>query len=47
MFLVVAPDEVLDGKEGAHGCPEELDDCEDDVDVEQRLHTGPGVRSVL
>ena len=44
MLLVVTPDEVLDGEESPQRCPEELNDCEGNVGVEERLHAGPGVR---
>ena len=47
VFLVEAPVEVLDGKVSTQFCPEELDDCEGDDGVEERLHTGPGVGLTL
>ena len=47
MLLVVTPDEVLDGEVSTQRCPEELDDCEGNVGVEERLDTGPGVWLLL
>ena len=47
VFLVIAPDEVLDGKVGSQRCPEELHYGDADVDVEERHHGCPGVRLVI
>ena len=44
MNLVNTLDEVIDCKIGAYGCPDELNKCEDDINVEQGFNQSSRMR---